>query len=75
MSEQKDEYMEGFRAGYKFCEDISNGSIPKGSVVPFFPPDKMGVFRNGFAEGTITGGHKFNVSWRWVKTGENLVEI
>lgn len=65
-----EEWIDGFEAGYNFCKMLSEVSEYKG---PFWPDaEKYGVgsYRNGFAEGTITGKSKLKVSWRWVDDGK-----
>lgn len=63
------EWDEGFKAGYSFCKMLSEVPFYKG----VFWPDKnkygVGSYRNGFAEGTITGRREFKVNWKWVDDG------
>lgn len=63
MGDFSEEWKAGFDAGYAWCESLSKDNT--GNERQFFP-DQKGAYRNGFAEGTITGRHKFNVTWRWV---------
>jgi hypothetical protein len=56
------EWEDGFKSGYDFCKMLSEVKEYKGT----FWPNQQGVFRNGFAEGTISGSHKFKVSWKWI---------
>jgi hypothetical protein len=66
MDHHRKEWSDGFEAGYAFCKMLSEVTEYQG---PFWPdPVKYGVgsYRNGFAEGTITGQRVFNVSWKWI---------
>jgi hypothetical protein len=63
------EWDDGFKAGYDWCKWLSGQ--PKGTVSQFFP-NKQGIHRHGFAEGTISGGHHFNVSWKFTINGNEV---
>jgi len=57
------EWTDGFDAGMAWCEMLSKSE--EGSEHEFFP-EQQGGYRNGFAEGTITGRSKYEVTWRWI---------
>lgn len=61
----KKEWDDGFEAGMKWCEELSKRE--EGFEVSFWPDHPNGVYWNGYAEGTITGGSEYNVTWRGVR--------
>lgn len=60
-----EEWNLGFEAGMKWCEELSK---KEDGFETAFWPTQNGTYRNGYAEGTISGGSKFNVAWMGVKT-------
>lgn len=59
------EWDDGFEAGMKWCEELSK--LPDGFELSFWPDHPNGIYWNGYAEGTITGGSEYNVAWRGVR--------
>lgn len=66
-----DEWKNGFQAGMNWCRELSQK--PDGFETEFWPA-QSGIFRNGYAEGTITGRGEYNVQWRGVRvTSDNWI--
>jgi hypothetical protein len=70
MGQVSKEWKDGWQAGYDFCKMLSESKTYHG---PFWPDaEKYGVgsYRNGFAEGVITGRSHFKIDYRWVDDGQ-----
>ena len=61
----------GFDAGYNWCKSLS--TKPKGYTCEFWPIFEDS-YRDGFAEGVITGKLHFKVNFKWSVIGVNLIE-